>query len=231
MPASDDAARQILSLLGRSATPEEVAYFNKFIADEGVTPYEIGQMVQSSPEYQGKQLDQNATAYMDKLNASNADILGMAGAQAQSRFASLGRPATSAQAGALGQAAQNLAMSRQNSLAAFYGQGLQNNAAMAASQGMNAQNRAFGLRDERRQRQYQIEDYYRQQNDYQNSKNSMSGWNAITPEYGVGTLAALAGKAMAAKAGASSGAPPTGGGGLVGSGYGYTAPRNSYGYA
>lgn len=182
-----DIDRQLQSLLGRAATADERAYYDKFIRDEGVTPYEIGLMLQGQPEYQGQQLNRDLSAFQGALTAQDNAYLrnaaDIAGSQAQSRFAGLGRPNTSALGasvfGATGQAAQNLAMQRQSALANFYGSGLRQNAALAQSYGQGAIDRGYGLRDERRHRAYEIEDYYRMKNDYQDEKNASTGWRGV----------------------------------------------------
>lgn len=156
--ADTDINRQFRALLGRDGNPDELAFFNKFIADEKITPLEINQMIQSMPEYQGQRLNQDVTAYGNQLALGDQGILDKAAATAQSRFSGLGRPVTSAQAGALAQTAQSLATQRQSALADFYGRGLQNNTSLSQAQGQGALERGYGLRDEARQRGYQIED-------------------------------------------------------------------------
>lgn len=157
---------QFQTVLGRAPTQAELDYINKFIGEGGIQPYEVGQMLQSMPEYQSKLLDQNVNKF-DKLLSANdeqrltrgADI---AGSVAQSRFAGLGRPNTSALAasvfGATGQMSADLASQRQSALAQFYGNGLNTNQGIAQMQGTGAMERAYGLRDETRQRQYQVDD-------------------------------------------------------------------------
>lgn len=161
-----------LNLLGRQATPEELNHFAAFMDEGHLNANEIGQVLQSLPEYQSKLLESNTNAYGAKLGANDNAILDQAAAKINSNFAGLGRPVSSGMTGAFSQAAQNLAMSRQSALADFYGRGLNNNAAMTASQGQNALDRGYGLRDEHRKRGYEIEDYYRQKNDYADAMNS-----------------------------------------------------------
>lgn len=199
MISANDVQRQVQMLLGRPATADEITYYNKFIQDEGLTPYEVGQAIQSLPEYQGKQLETQGQKYSQALGANDQGILGQAAAMGQSRFAGLGRPQSSAQGAQFAQAAQNLAQSRQSALAAFYGQGLQNVANQSLAQGQGALERGYGLRDEKRQRGYQMEDYTRQSNAYQDylnaqkrSRNQGLALQAGTMALGAGLGAAFA---------------------------------------
>jgi len=198
---------QFMQLLGRPATPDEREYFGKFINQGELQVHEIGQILQSTPEFQKAQLGKDTAAYGQQLNAQNADILNMAGAQANSRFASLGRPNTSAMGASVMQAGGQLAQQRQSALADFYGRGLQSNAALGAQQGMAATDRGYQERDTVRQRNWDVEDYYRQQNDYNTAKKSASGWNAITPEFVASGLFSMGGQMAGAEMGrAKSGA-------------------------
>ena len=199
------AAQQFQQYLGREATPEELDFAVSSMADDAISPAEFGQILQSHPEYQAARLNKDTAAYGQTLNAQNADILNQAGAAAQSRFAGLGRPNSSALGASVMQAGGQLAQQRQSALASFYGQGLQNNASMQARQGMNVQDRAYGIKDDARRRGYEIEDYYRQKNDYESARQGQSGWNAITPEFVASGLFSMGGKAAAAYTGGLAG--------------------------
>ena len=202
-------AQQFQQLLGRAPSQDELDYFNKFISSGELQAAEIGQILQSLPEYQSAQLNKNTDAFGQRLQANDQQILqqgaDIAGAQATSRFAGLGRPNSSAMAaqvfGQTGQLASSLAQNRQSALADFYGRGLQQNAALGAQQGMGATNRGYSERDTMRQRGWDIEDYYRQQNDYNNAKNASSGWNAITPEFLISAGGRVGGQAAASYTG------------------------------
>ncbi len=194
-------ADQFMSVLGRAPTQDEISYFQKFIDDSQLAPHEVGQVLQSTPEYQQSQLQKNTDQFGERLNAQNGAILDQAGAAINSRFAGLGRPNTSAMGASLMQAGGQLAQQRQGALASFYGQGLQNNAALGAQQGQQALQRGYDIRTEGRQRQYQIQDYYRQKNDAADYEHGHSGWNAITPEFVIGSSLGVAGKVGAGYAG------------------------------
>jgi hypothetical protein len=160
-----DINQQFLSILGRAPSQAETDYYQKFLSEGGIQPYEIGQILQATPEFQQARLEKDTTAYGQKLQAGDDQIMqrgaDMAGAQAQSRFAGLGRPNSSALAasvfGQQGQLASSLAQSRQSALADFYGQGLKQNMALYQQGGQNGLERAYGLRDESRQYGQQME--------------------------------------------------------------------------
>lgn len=161
-----------LQHLGRAGTPEELDYLTRFINEGHLNPAEVGNYLQSIPEYQQGQLTRDTAAYGAELDKGTAPVLDQAAARINSQFAGQGRPISSAQGGALAQVAQNLAMNKQSALADFYGKGITMNRSAMVGMGKDAINRGYGLRDEARQRQYQIEDYYREQNDYNTAQNS-----------------------------------------------------------
>ncbi len=196
-----DLASQFQSILGRPATQDELDYFNKHITDGNLQPYEVGQILQSTPEYQNTLLNKNTAQFGEQLSAQNKGILDQAGASAQSRFAGLGRPNTSALGASVMQAGGALAQQRQSALADFYGKGLNTNAALGAQQGQSQLGRAYDYAGEKRQRGYQLEDYSLQQNDFNNYQNAHRGWNAITPEFAIGTAAGIGGKVLGGWAG------------------------------
>lgn len=205
--------------LGRAATPDEAAYLQKYINDGNLQAGEIGTILQSHPEYQAKQLESNLGKYEQMMQTNDQAALqrgaDIAGAQATSRFASLGRPNSSAMAaqvfGQTGKMAQGLAEQRQAALADFYGRGLENNASMAASQGQNTLGQAYGMRRANIQRQWDIADYDRQQNDYNNYVNSANRSKRASALLGFGGAAAggvvgaVAGGPMGAVVGSSIG--------------------------
>lgn len=181
MAENNSLEGQFQSTLGRAPTEDELAFFNRFITEGSLQPHEIGQILQGTPEFQRTQLNQNTNALDSRLQASDNQALqygaDVAGAKAQSRFAGLGRPNSSALAasvfGQTGQMANNLAQQRQSALASFYGNGLQKNMNAYGDQAQTPLARGYGLRDETRQRNYQIEDYYRQSNDEGNAQHGI----------------------------------------------------------
>ncbi len=180
--------------LGREATPEELAHMGKFIDQGEMDVSEIGQFLQSTPEYQQNRLNTDTNALDTRLQASDSAILGRAGDVATAKYAELGRPQTSALGASVMSAAGSLAQNRQSALASFYSNGLQRNAALGAQQGTDALNRGYQNRTDTRNRQWSIEDYYRQKNDAADYEKAHSGWNAITPEFAVNAALNIGGK-------------------------------------
>lgn len=157
--------QQFQSVLGRAPTPEEIDYLGKFLSENSIQPYEVGQILQGTTEYKQTLLDKNVAKYGQALEAADQPILQrgaeIAGRQARANFAGLGRPETSAIAsqvfGQTGNLAADLAAKRQNALSSFYGQGLRGNMDTTASNASSALERAYGIRDEKRNRQYALE--------------------------------------------------------------------------
>ena len=168
---------QFQRVLGRAPRPDEVSYFTKFLNEETLSPLEIGQILQSSPEYQQTLLKRQGQEYEGYLAASDAHNLGRAQEDITSQYRNLGRPDSSGVAGAFASAAKDLAARRQDALASFYGGGLQNISGAYSQQGQGAQQRGYALTDRRQQRAWDLEDYYRQRDDYNAAMKSQSGMN------------------------------------------------------
>jgi len=157
-------AQQYAEILGRPPRKDEEDYFLGLMTDDAISPFEVGQIIQGLPEFQSRQLNQNADAYSQRLGAADQDILAKSAAAANSQFANQGRGVTSAMGAQVAQAGASLAQQRQALLAQFYGQGLQNNQALTQQYGQNGLERGYGLRDESRQRAYQMADMDKYQN-------------------------------------------------------------------
>jgi len=193
--------------LGRAADQGEFDFFNRLISNGHIQPYEIGQVLQGTPEYQSALLSKNTAKYGDQLNAQNAGILDQAAAAANSRFTSLGRPVTSAQSASVLQAGGQLAQQRQSALADFYGRGLQQNASISQMQGNSALGRAYQLQDESRQRAYQLDDFNRMHDLQQDQMNASNHAMFSSPglfKAGLGLTGQIGASVLGARAGRSS---------------------------
>lgn len=196
---------------GRGPTKSELEQYANFIKTGDLTYGDIGQIIKGLPEQDRARLDQYAQAYSDRLGAGDQQFLDKAAATAQSRFSSLGRPVTSGQAGAFAQSAQNLAQQRQASLAAFYGQGLQNNASQFVSQGQNALSRGQGLTDSRTAYNRSLMGYQTQRNDFntdlsnENNRRKQQAWNTLPFTLAGAGVGGYFGGARGAQAGAGVG--------------------------
>lgn len=186
---------QFQSVLGRTPTADESAFFQKFIDSGDLTAYEVGQILGATPEYQKKTLDTQSQQYEDRLSAADTNSLNQAGDQITQRLMQQGRSTTgSGYMGAYFSAARDLASARQNKLADFYGGGLQGVQQNYLSQGQSAMGQGYGQRQAKQDRAWALEDYYRQQNDYNNflkgqsTRNLQSGLMNAGIGLGVGAL-------------------------------------------
>ena len=163
-----DIADQFKRVLGRDPRGDELDFFLNFTKENDLTPYDVGQILGGSEEAQQSRLTQQTDQYSQTLGKYDDQVLSKAQDQIRGDYARMGRPSSSGATASFAGAAQNLAMQRQNQLADFYGGGLQNIGSQYQATGGNALARGYGMRDEKRQRGYQISDYYTQQNDFNN---------------------------------------------------------------
>lgn len=164
-----DIGEQFTRILGREPRKDEIDFFDKFIKENNLQPYEIGQILQSSPEYQNKlaetQQGKQLSEFQNLLGFGDQQILGQAQDMLTGQFARQGRAGSSGYVSAFANAARDLALNRQNSLANFYGAtvpGINNQLrGISLEQGQAGLARGFGLAAEKRQRGYDLEDFYR----------------------------------------------------------------------
>lgn len=215
---------QFMRVLGRAPRPDEVAYFQKFINDGDLSEYEIGEILGGTPEAQGAMFRKQGEEYAGILARGDEDMLNRAQDSIRSDFYQAGRPASSGYLGAYSQAARDLAMARQGQMAGYYGRGFPGLQEQGIQQAYQSRNRGAGLRDERRQRAYQIEDYYRQKNDYESFMKSqdrrgfgrkllgagiqMAGTIGAGYAGGLGLAAGLGARGLAAAGGVGGGPMP-----------------------
>jgi hypothetical protein len=196
------------SILGRNPTADEQGYFQKFIDQGYLQPYEVGQILQSTPEYQQRLLQQQVPQ-LEKMYAANDErIMGLAGDALARRFAQQGRTVTgSGYTQAYMNSARDLAAQRQNQLASFYHGGLGQLRQMPYEQGQYAlMNRGYGQRDVDRDWGRQLQMYEMQKRDYNDAMARQNRWNLQNSliQTGVGLgMGAIGGGfgAMAAPAG------------------------------
>lgn len=173
--AADDINAQFQQHLGRAATAPELDYLNKFIGEGSLQPYEIGQILQGTPEFQKAQLERNTQALGQQFDQGSQGVLDRAAATANSQFASLGRPVTSAQSASVLQAGGQLAQQRQSLLSGFYGQGLNQNMNLYQNGAQNGLERGYGLRDQASQHAYDQGMFNRGNDLYQSYLNQANG--------------------------------------------------------
>lgn len=185
--------------LGRDPTPSEISQYSKYIKSGDLSYEDVHNITAGLPEQEKARLEQYSKQYGDALNQQNQGILDQAAATANSRFAGLGRPVTSAQSASVLQAGGQLAQARQSALADFYGRGLSNNLNQYTQLGQNTLNRGNALGDERTAYNRSLLGYQTQRNDY---STDLSNTNAQNRRRALGTLT---GSILGAGAGALSG--------------------------
>jgi hypothetical protein len=197
--------------LGRTGTSDEHSFLSGYVKKNYISPYEIGQYLQGTPEAQGSRLKQYGQQYSDALGAQDTAILGRAADAANGTFAQQGRQFSTGQGSAVLQAGQQLAQDRNSSLAAFYGGGYQNLMGSYENQGQGALDRAYGLKDAYRQHAWDLQTYGMQQNDFNNYLNATNrmnrqqGFGSAIGSIGGGIAGAYFGGPLGAGVGAKAG--------------------------
>ena len=173
MAYNRDSVNQIFqSSLGRAGTDAEHQFLQPYVDQGYISPYQIGQYLQGSPEATQTRMGQQQGQYADTLKQNNAQILGQAADAANGSFAQAGRQFSTGQGNSVIQAGQQLASEQSPMIANFYGNNAMGLNQQYAGQGQDALGRAYGLQDTYRQHEWDVQDYNRQQNDYNNYLNS-----------------------------------------------------------
>ncbi|MBI3549446.1 MAG: hypothetical protein HY078_10435 [Elusimicrobia bacterium] len=173
-------------MLSRAGTNEEHSFLQPYFDAGHLSAFELGQFLQGSPEATQSRLSQQQTQYGDILTQANQRFLSQAADTANAQFAQSGRQWSSGQGNSILQAGQQLAAQQAPSLAEFYGQGQRGLNNQYSGIGDSVLSRAYGLKDEARQRAWDIEDYYRMQNDYNGYLNAASRRNRTGALVGLG---------------------------------------------
>lgn len=211
-------AAEFQSATGRAPTPNEIDLYGQFIKSGDLEYGDIGNILKGSPEASQSRLEGYTDQFGQRLGAQDNQFLDAAahriGAQAQSQFAGLGRPNSSAMAaqvfGQGGQVAQNLAMQRQSALANFYGNGLQNVMGQYSDRANMTQGRAYQKQDSRTDFNRSLLGYQTQRSDnltdYYNAKadQKRQAFNQFVPAVG-GAILGSAGGVQGARLGAQIG--------------------------
>lgn len=177
MLSENDIHGQFQKVLGRQATPTELADYKRFSGTGYVdlSAEDVGRALQGMPEYQQKQLSQYGGQYEQQLAQGDQRMLGLAQNSLTQQFAQQGRTiSSSAYINAFAQTSKDLAMQRQNTLANFYGQGYQNIMGNSQQQGQDALGMGFNSLAQAKNQQFSRENYGLQQNafnDYLNQQN------------------------------------------------------------
>lgn len=196
---SANANRVLKEVLGRDATPDEISYFGKELA-QGKSTYELSQELQSLPEYQKIQSAKDREMLGNELLQQQQLAFQKAQPAIISQYMRAGRLNSSGLNSALAQAQNELEQQRQGYLGQVGYQdlsGIRNNA-YSAFQNYNQQFRDLYNPGARAQtqfnqlgavlgRQREVADYNRQRNDYMaalDSQSAQSKQNALYQLYG-----------------------------------------------
>lgn len=220
---SGDISQVYQNALGRSPTAAETNSFMQYANNGSVplTSFDLQQIVQGTPEYQQQQLQNYGQQFQNTLGTSDSRILGISQNNVMQQFASQGRNAgSSGYLNAYANAAANLAMSRQQQLANFYGTGYTNILGSGTQQANASQGNAISQQNSALGFQRQMQLYQQQQTDYQNWANSQQ-------RKGLGL--ALTGRALDVLAPSLSNSNSLGGGNAGGGGGGYPGYTNGGG--
>lgn len=182
--------------LGRNGTDAEHTFLKSYVDQGFISPAEIGHYLSGTPEALKNRLAQQQDQFGGILSQGNGQILSDAAKAANAQFAQNGRQFSTGQTAQTLQAGQQIAAQQSPLLAQFYGQGQQGLNDSYYQQSAGALNWARNQAEEYKQRQWSIEDYYRQKNDYDsylNSANNRAKWGAVGSLAGAGLGAYLGG--------------------------------------
>lgn len=168
--------------LGRDITPPELEYLNRIGKEGGLGDFELGQIIQSLPEAQTRQVQQTGPQIEQALAGGDQRFLERAGDQLTQQFYKQGRPVSSGYTAAYFNAARDLGIQRQHILGQYYAGSLGQQPERAFSVGQETQARGFGERETLRRRDWDIHDYESQKNfmmDAYNMQNRKNYQNAL----------------------------------------------------
>lgn len=161
--------------LGRPPKPDELAFFTQQAQDNNLSGYEIGEILKGSPEAQRSQATQDVRGYSDMLGRYDQQTLDKGINTLEAKFRGQGRSASgSAYAAAFAQTAQNLAMARQSQLADLYRSRLDAASGAESGRSQDLRQRGYDLADQRRERAYQLEDFYMGRDNYNSQLNAIN---------------------------------------------------------
>lgn len=161
MPLTEnDINQQFQKVLGRTATSSEIQDFLRF----GGTGYidlsaeDVGNILQGFPEVRQKQLESFGGQLEQRLGAGDTTLLGKAQDLLTQQFAQQGRSGSSGYISAFANAARDLALQRQQTLANFYGGGLQQIFGETGQRASGTRALGVGSLEAAKQRQFSLED-------------------------------------------------------------------------
>ena len=158
---SSELQQAFTQYLGRPPKPDEMAFFIQQSKDNDLSAFEIGEILQGSPEAQRSQAGKDVQGYSETLGKYDQQTLDKGMNTLEAKFRGQGRSASgSAYAAAFAQTAQNLAMARQSQLADLYRSRLDAASGSESGRSQDLRDRGYAMADQRRSRAYQLEDFY-----------------------------------------------------------------------
>ncbi len=188
-------------IYGRAASADEANYFAKEIA-QGKSAYELGQELQSLPEYQRVQAQKDRASLDTELQAQQQQVFQRAQPEIIASFMRAGRLNSTGLQSAMAKAQQDLDRERQLQLTNV---GVQDNATIRGNAFQDflrrdqpyqagretfspaaLYNTSLGFLNQGVGRQREIDDYYRQQSDYNRYMDQQQQGNRQAALYGLG---------------------------------------------
>lgn len=167
----DDIRRLYIQEAGRDPSPAEIADARRFSQNDfvGLSGSDIGALGMSDPRSRLNQLRQYGGMFERDLQGGDDRYLQMAQDRLQSDFMRQGRGlGGSAYVNAFANAARDLALQRQSRVSDFYQPGYQQVFNEIGQRGLQARQQGYRGLERARERDYEVRDYFQQQNDYNN---------------------------------------------------------------
>ena len=164
----NDINAQLMSTLGREATPSELNYFGKQMEQGALDTYGLQSFIKGTEEFQTSYTKKAREELKTELGATDEAYMAKVGKSLEAKYAGQGRPGAGAFGSALIGAGKDLASERGSYLAGIGYQGAQQGSDILKSryqQNLNqmyqAQQQQQGLAAESRSRYYSQQDYNR----------------------------------------------------------------------
>lgn len=212
---SKDINEQLMSTLGREATPSELNYFGKQMEQGNLDTYGLQSFIKGTEEFQTNYTKKAREELKTELGATDQEYLNKVDKSLQAKYAGMGRSGAGAFGSAMITAGKDLASERGSYLANIGYQGAQQGMDTLKSQYQqnlnqmyNSQQQSQGLGSESRNRYYSTQDLNKQlaaqtqmaQLGYATQQNNLALQNRYNQQNQPSTLQALAPAAITAAA-------------------------------
>ena len=154
-----DIREQFQRVLGRDARPDEIQFLGKFIDQNELSLFEVGEIIGGLPEARQQQDVAQRQELQQGLAQDDERILGMAEDRITRNFLKQGRPGSSGRIAAFADAAQNLASQRQKESLNLMMNQFNMQSKLSLGQASQARGRGQDIRQDRVNRERQMEDF------------------------------------------------------------------------